>query len=67
MPRLRLQTPIPLIHNTNDEAVYPAGLGYPNAKRLSYHNDFSNFVVNPIELTTLDEQGIAERYDISSP
>src|SRR5262245_48945342 len=44
MPRLRLQTPLPLTRNANDEAVFPAGLGYDNAKRLSYHNDFSNFV-----------------------
>jgi FtsP/CotA-like multicopper oxidase with cupredoxin domain len=43
MPRLRVQTPIPLIRNANSEAVFPVGLGYPNAKRLSYHNDFNEF------------------------
>jgi FtsP/CotA-like multicopper oxidase with cupredoxin domain len=44
MPRLRVQTPLPLVRNASDEAVFPAGLGYDNAKRLSYHNDFSNYV-----------------------
>ena len=47
MPRLRLQTPIPLTRNANDEAVFPAGSGYNNAKRLSYHNDFSSYVGDP--------------------
>src|SRR5215510_4501520 len=47
MPRLRLQTPIPLMRNASDEAVFPAGLGYPNAKRMSYHNDFSSYVGDP--------------------
>jgi FtsP/CotA-like multicopper oxidase with cupredoxin domain len=43
MPRLLLQTPLPLTRNANDEAVFPASFEYPNAKRLSYHNDFSDF------------------------
>ena len=43
MPRLLLQTPLPLTHNANDEAVFPASFAYPNAKRLSYHNDFNDF------------------------
>ena len=43
MPRLAVQTPIPLTRNANNEAVFPAGLGHPNAKRLSYHEDFGNF------------------------
>ena len=43
MPRLSVQTPMPLTRSANDEAVFPAGSGYHNAKRLSYHNDFSNF------------------------
>jgi FtsP/CotA-like multicopper oxidase with cupredoxin domain len=47
MPRLRLQTPLPLTRNANDEAVFPAGLGYDNAKRLSYHDDFSAYVGDP--------------------
>jgi FtsP/CotA-like multicopper oxidase with cupredoxin domain len=47
MPRLRLQTPMPLTRAGNDDAVFPAGSGYPNAKRLSYHNDFSAYVGDP--------------------
>jgi FtsP/CotA-like multicopper oxidase with cupredoxin domain len=49
MPRLRLQAPMPLTRNANDEAVFPAGSGYDNAKRLSYHNDFSNFIGDILE------------------
>ena len=43
MSRLRVQTPLRLTKAANGDAVFPAGLGYDNAKRLSYHNDFSNF------------------------
>jgi FtsP/CotA-like multicopper oxidase with cupredoxin domain len=43
MPRLRLQTPMPL-SNVGGQAVFPAGSGYANAKGMSYHNDFSNYV-----------------------
>src|SRR6187399_2896009 len=32
MPRLRLQTPVPLVRTAANEAVFPAALGYPNAK-----------------------------------
>src|SRR5262245_47039446 len=38
--RLSLQTPIPLMRK-DDEAVFPASSGEPNAKRLSYHTDFT--------------------------
>jgi FtsP/CotA-like multicopper oxidase with cupredoxin domain len=41
MPRLSVQTPIPLTKNASGEAVFPSGLGYSNAKRLSYHEDFN--------------------------
>src|SRR5262245_22583550 len=44
MPRLNPQTPLPLTRNANNEAVFPAGLGHHNARRLSYHNDFNAFV-----------------------
>src|SRR5262245_9083157 len=44
MPRLRLQTPLPLVRNAGSEAVFPAGLGHNNAKRLSYHEDFNRYV-----------------------
>ena len=47
MPRLRLQTPMPLTRNANDEAVFPVGSGIANAKRLSYHSDFSSYVGDP--------------------
>src|SRR5215475_3318415 len=47
MPRLRLQTPVPLTRADNGDAIFPAGSGYPNAKRLSYHDDFSNYVGDP--------------------
>jgi hypothetical protein len=46
MPRLQLQTPIPLAR-AGDEAVFPAGLGYPNARGPSYHNEFSAYVGDP--------------------
>ncbi|HET6925580.1 MAG TPA: multicopper oxidase domain-containing protein [Hyphomicrobiaceae bacterium] len=42
LPRLRLQTPIPLTRNGLGQAVFPTNLGEPNAKRLSYHTDFTD-------------------------
>ena len=47
MPRLNLQTPVPLSRASNGDAVFPASSGYPNAKRLSYHDDFSSYVGDP--------------------
>jgi FtsP/CotA-like multicopper oxidase with cupredoxin domain len=41
MPRLQLQTPMPLTMAANGDAVFPGGSGHPNAKRLSYHEDFN--------------------------
>lgn len=46
MPRLNLQSPYPLTKqgSGNDAvAVWPGNLGEPHSKRLSYHEDFSNF------------------------
>lgn len=40
LPRLEVQTPIPLV-NENWEASFPLDLDQPNAKRLSWHTDFS--------------------------
>ncbi|MGE0022394.1 MAG: multicopper oxidase family protein [Hyphomicrobium sp.] len=40
MRRLELQTPIPLV-NDNWQASFPLELEEPNAKRLSWHTDFS--------------------------
>src|SRR5215467_4287282 len=45
MPRLALQTPIPLTMSgtgLNAVANFPAALNEPAAKRLSYHTDFTN-------------------------
>jgi len=42
LPRLRLQTPMPLRRTTSGQAEFPAKLGEPNAKRLSYHTDFTD-------------------------
>jgi FtsP/CotA-like multicopper oxidase with cupredoxin domain len=42
MPRLIVQQPLPLTRVAG-EAVFPAGLGYDNGKRLSYHNDFNAY------------------------
>jgi FtsP/CotA-like multicopper oxidase with cupredoxin domain len=45
MPRLALQTPIPLTQSgtgLNAVANFPAALNEPAAKRLSYHTDFTN-------------------------
>ena len=41
MPRLNLQTPIPLTQNSSGDAVFPATLGERDARRLSYHTDFT--------------------------
>ena len=41
MPRLDLQRPITLMRNSAGEAVFPANLGEPPARRLSYHTDFT--------------------------
>src|SRR5262247_964369 len=51
--RLSLQTPIPLTKNSQGEAVFPMGLGEPNAKRLSYHSDFDTWKAdNPAQPTS---------------
>ncbi len=54
MPRLDVQKPIPLTR-VGDNAVFPAGMGQRDAKRLSWHTEFSdpNFpdktgVTNPL-------------------
>jgi len=42
LPRLLVQQPLPL-SKSNGEAVFPTHMGEPNAKRLSYHNDFDSY------------------------
>ena len=47
MPRLALQTPIPLTSDASGNAAFPAAFGERPAKRLSYHTDFT---ANPANL-----------------
>src|SRR5262245_59830789 len=48
LPRLDVQTPIPLTRNpVTDNAEFPATLGERPAKRLSYHTDFSAHPADP--------------------
>jgi FtsP/CotA-like multicopper oxidase with cupredoxin domain len=51
MPRLQLQTPVPMTpvaRGTETDAAFGGQFaGQPNARRLSYHNDFSAFVGDP--------------------
>src|SRR3954454_15491808 len=48
LPRLALQTPIPLTKDpVTDKAVFPAAFGERPAKRLSYHTDFSANPTDP--------------------
>jgi FtsP/CotA-like multicopper oxidase with cupredoxin domain len=50
--RLNLQTPMPLT-NVGGEAVFPALSGEPNAKRMSYHQDFNDWKgANPSQPTS---------------
>jgi len=41
LPRLAVQTPVPMTRDANDNALFPAALGERPAKRLSYHTDFT--------------------------
>ncbi len=43
MPRVEHLKPIPLTRNDDGHAVFPSDMNEPNAKRLSYHTDFSNW------------------------
>ena len=50
MPRLALQRPVSLTQlarGNEIDAAFSGLTGEPNARRLSYHNDFSAFVGNP--------------------
>ena len=47
MPRLALQTPVPLVRNAFGHAEFPANLGERPAKRLSYHTDFTANPADP--------------------
>src|SRR5215813_9386368 len=41
LPRLALQTPVPMTRDAYGNAAFPAALGERPAKRLSYHTDFT--------------------------
>src|SRR5215472_2772873 len=41
LPRLALQTPVPMTRDADGNAAFPAALGERPAKRLSYHTDFT--------------------------
>jgi FtsP/CotA-like multicopper oxidase with cupredoxin domain len=41
LPRLALQTPMPLTRDASGNALFPAAAGERPAKRLSYHTDFT--------------------------
>jgi FtsP/CotA-like multicopper oxidase with cupredoxin domain len=60
LPRLALQQPVPLVRNGLDEAVWPVGLNERNAKRLSYHTDFTANPSNPAFRNPLTNRGPIE-------
>ena len=61
LPRLALQTPIPLTKDpATDNAVFPAALGERDAKRLSYHTDFSADPTNPAFRNLISGRGPIE-------
>ena len=66
MPRLDLQTPIPLVRTkvdgnpNNDVATFPAQLKERPAKRLSYHTDFTANPADPQFRNPLNNRGPIE-------
>ncbi len=61
MPRLALQTPVPLTKDpATGNAVFPAALGERPAKRLSYHTDFTANPGNPAFRNPLTNRGPIE-------
>jgi hypothetical protein len=60
MPRLALQTPIPLVRLANSNAQFPAATGERDAKRLSYHTDFTANPTNPAFRNPLTGRGPIE-------
>src|ERR1044071_6240191 len=61
MPRLALQTPVPLTKDpATGNAVFPAALGERPAKRLSYHTDFTANPGNPAFRNPLNNRGPIE-------
>jgi FtsP/CotA-like multicopper oxidase with cupredoxin domain len=63
MPRLALQTPVPLTQSGSGltaAANFPAGLGERPAKRLSYHTDFTANPSDPAFRNPLTNRGPIE-------
>jgi hypothetical protein len=61
LPRLALQTPVPLTKDpATDNAVFPAALGERPAKRLSYHTDFSANPTDPAFRNLISGRGPIE-------
>jgi len=60
MPRLALQTPQLLTRAPNGNALFPPGSGELDAKRLSYHTDFSADPTNPAFRNPLTGRGPIE-------
>ena len=60
MPRLALQTPIPLTRDAAGNAVFPAAFGERPAQRLSYHTNFSANPADPAFRNPLTGRGPIE-------
>jgi FtsP/CotA-like multicopper oxidase with cupredoxin domain len=60
MPRLALQTPVPLTRDAAGNAVFPAGSGERPAKRLSYHTDFTANPTDPQFINPITHRGPIE-------
>jgi len=61
MPRLLLQTPMPLTRDpATDNAVFPRTSGERDAKRLSYHTDFTAHPTDPQFINPITGHGPIE-------
>ena len=60
MPRLDLQKPIPLTTNAANHCVFPAAMGEYNARRLSYHTEYSANPNDPLYRNPLTKRGPCE-------
>ncbi|HSV23613.1 MAG TPA: multicopper oxidase domain-containing protein [Xanthobacteraceae bacterium] len=60
LPRLAVQTPIPLVRDKFDNAAFPATTGELASKRLSYHTDFTADPTNPAFINPVTGRGPIE-------
>ncbi len=60
MPRLSLQTPMPITRAANGDALFPAATKERPAKRLSYHTDFTASPTNKQFINPLTGRGPIE-------